>query len=134
MSMQEFELEAQPASEHRDYQAGYVRSHEMDQQKLQPPKEQRNVLPIVVLVLSLIGFILTVAGMIASALVLRLTLNTASLGDDARTLLLVGGAFVLICAFVVMLIFLTLFVVAVVTLARRSARRRRYESAALHIR
>ena|SRR5579883_2596370 len=124
MSMQEFEQEEQEKSEQGAYQVGYMGSYEAERQKIHPVEGQGQgiALHIVAIVLSSLGFVFSILGVIGSALVLQ----AAQSGEnfEAHPPLLAGGVLGLIGSLLTMLIFIAIFVVAIVLLARRIALRR----------
>ena len=124
MSMQEFEQEEQEKSEQSAYQANYMGSYEAERQKIHPGEAQRQgiALHIVAIVLSSIGFVFSILGVVGAAIVLQ----TAQIGGNAEAhpALIVGGVLGLVGSILAMLVFIAIFVVAVVLLARRSILRR----------
>ena len=90
-------------------------------QKIHPREESGlhgRILAIFAVILSSLGFFFTVAGIVASALVLQ-----AANGNQAEVL--AGGGIALASSILGMLVFVAIFVIAVVTLAGRAGRIRR---------
>jgi len=117
-SGQEWQSNQQYGEYHADYAEGY--EPEQQQQKIYPPEEQRLnsvALGIFAIILSSIGFFLTVAGIVASAIVLKY-----ANGEQA---VLVGGIIGLLSSIGAMLICIAIFVFSVVVLALRTRRVRR---------
>ena len=117
-SGQEWQANQQYGEYHADYAEGY--EPEQQQQKIYPPEEQRLnsvALGIFAIILSSIGFFLTVAGIVASAIVLKY-----ANGEQA---VLVGGIIGLLSSIGAMLICIAIFVFSVVVLALRTRRVRR---------
>jgi len=116
------EQQWQPNLEYGAYRASDSWQQEPEQaQKIQPQEERRlggKILAILAIVLSSVGFFFTVAGIVASALVL----HYASLAQGEVQQ---GGQIGLASSIIAMLAFTAIFVIAVVTLARRSGRIRR---------
>ena len=97
--------------------AGYESEQE---QKIYPPKSRwldGTALAIFAIIFSSIGFFFTVAGIVASAIVLQF--------GHAQQAVLAGGIIGLISSIVAMLMCVGIFVIAVITLALRSRRARR---------
>jgi hypothetical protein len=97
--------------------AGYESEQE---QKIYPQKSRwldGTALAIFAIIFSSIGFFFTVAGVVASAIVLQF--------GHAQQAVLAGGIIGLISSIVAMLMCIGIFVIAVVTLALRSRRVRR---------
>jgi hypothetical protein len=114
--------EWQTNQEYGQYRTDYTERYEpeQEQQKIYPPEEQRLnsvALGIFAIILSSIGFFLTVAGIVASAIVLKY-----ANGEQA---VLVGGIIGLLSSIGVMLICIAIFVFSVVVLALRTRRVRR---------
>jgi len=89
-------------------------------QKIQPQEELRlrgKILAIFAVILSSLGFFFTVAGIVASALVLQ-----GANGNQAEVL--AGGGIALASSILAMLVFVAIFVIAIVTLAGRRGRSR----------
>jgi hypothetical protein len=104
-----------------EQRADYPGRYEPEQQKIYPQGAQSlhsNALWIIVMVLSSIGFGLTVAGVVASAIVLKYA--------NGQQMLLAGGVIGLISSIVVMLLCVAIFVITIVTLAARIRGRRRW--------
>ncbi len=123
MSMQEYEQESQEKPERSEYQAGYVGSYEIEQQKIYPygGQTQGSTLHIVAITLSSIGFFFAVAGIVGSAIVLQAA-GTESFGNLTQTLQ-IGGVIGLLGSLFAMLAFIAIFVVAVVMLRSMALRR-----------
>jgi len=82
-------------------------------QKIHPQKESRlhgRILAIFAVILSSLGFFFTVAGIVASALVLQGA-------NGNQTEVLAGGGIALASSILGMLVFVAIFVIAVVTMA-----------------
>lgn len=123
MQMQEPEQWQQPGSEwqtsqeYNAYETGYSKADEPKQQeKIYPQTEQRlhKVLWILTVTLSSIGFFFTVAGIVASSLVLEYA--------NEQGALLAGGIIGLISSIMATLVCIFIFVTAVVALAGRRKR------------
>jgi hypothetical protein len=122
-SQQEWQV-SQPYGEYRaEYSGGYEPEPEQ-QQKIYPQaeSEQRGagtLLGIVAILLSSLGFFLTLAGIVGSAIVLKFA--------NGQQALVAGGVIGLVSSILALLVFVAIFVVAVVVLARpyviRSLRR-----------
>ena len=110
--------EWQANQEYGEYRADYPGKYEPEQQqKIFPQDEQRlNVtfLGIFAIILSSVGFFLTVAGIVASAIVLKYA--------HGQQALLAGGVIGLLSSIGAMLMCVAIFVVAVVVLALRARR------------
>ena len=104
-----------------EQRADYPGRYEPEQQqKIYPQGAQSlqgNALWIIVMVLSSIGFSLTIAGIVGSAIVLKFA--------NGQQMLLAGGVIGLISSIVVMLLCVAIFVITIVTLAARIRGRRR---------
>ncbi len=107
--------EWQTSQEYGEYQAGYSRADE-SQQKIYPQMEQslHKVFWIITIPLSSIGFFFTIAGIVASAIVLKYA--------NGQGQLLVGGVIGLISSIMVLLVCIAIFVIAVIALAGRIKR------------
>ena len=93
------------------------RKSAQQQQKIYPQEEQRLggiALGIFAIILSSIGFFLTVAGIVASAIVLQYA--------NGQQAVLVGGIIGLLSSIGAMLICIAIFVVSVVVVALRTRR------------
>ncbi len=105
----------QPYGEYRA-ETPYPGGNEPEQQqKIYPQQEPEQrvtgkILGIVAILLSSIGFFLTLAGIVASAIVLRYA--------NGQQALLVGGVIGLVSSILVLLVLVGIFVIAVITLAR----------------
>ena len=111
--------EWQANQEYGQYRADNSGTFEPEQ-KIYPQEEQwlnGTALGIFAIILSSIGFFLTVAGIVASAVVLKYT--------DGQQALLAGGLIGLLSSIGAMLICVAIFVVSVVVLALRTRRVRR---------
>jgi hypothetical protein len=101
--------------------ADYSEEYESDQeQKIYPQKSRwldGTALAIFAIIFSSIGFFFTVAGIVASAIVLQY--------DHAQQAVLAGGIIGLLSSIGAMLMCIAIFVFAVVTLALRAKRVRR---------
>jgi hypothetical protein len=126
MQMQEPEQWQQPESEwqtsqeYGEYRAGYSREDEsIQQQKVYPQTQQSQdkAFWIITVALSSIGFFFTIAGIVASAIVLKYA--------NGQGELLAGGVIGLIGSIMALLVCVTIFVIAVVALAIRIKRERR---------
>lgn len=118
---QSSEQEWQPSQEYGEYRAQYTERDElMQQQKLDPLAEHktrgRAFALIAIIILSSIGFLLTVAGIVASAIVLQYA--------HGQQALLAGGLIGVFSSIGALLMCVAIFVVAVVALARPRAIRR----------
>ena len=114
--------EWQTNQEYGEYRADSSEGYEsaQQQQKIYPQEEQRLggiALGIFAIILSSIGFFLTVAGIVASAIVLQYA--------NGQQAVLVGGIIGLLSSIGAMLICIAIFVVSVVVLALRTRRVRR---------
>ncbi len=135
MRMQEPEQWQQPRQEQSTFDAGYQGKYEPAQQQ-EPievvagddyqeqkiyPQDQLSwggkALGIMMIILSSIGFFPSVAGIVASALVLKYA--------NGQEVLLAAGVLGLVSAILVMLVCIAIFVIAVVALALRSSSARR---------
>src|SRR5579884_3364255 len=130
MRMQEPESRQPLGRESLGYEAGYSDQQELQQeaferegayqaQKITPQEGQSlrtRVFTILVIILSSLGFFLTVAGIVASAIVLK--------NAQGQQALLAAGVIGLVSAILVMLICIALFVIAVIILAMGSRRYR----------
>jgi vacuolar-type H+-ATPase subunit I/STV1 len=117
-SGQEWQANQEFGEYRADYSEGY--ESEQQQQKIYPQEEQRlngTALGIFAIILSSIGFFLTVAGIVASAIVLKYA--------NGQQAVLVGGIIGLLSSIGAMLICVAIFVVSVVVLALRTRRVRR---------
>jgi hypothetical protein len=127
MRMQEPEQERQSGQEwqanqeYSGYRADYSGNYQPDQQQKIYPTEERCLYSkafwIFSVVLSSIGFFLTVAGIVASAIVLKFANGHAEL--------LAGGVIGLVSSIGAMLICIAIFVIAVVALALAAQKGRR---------
>jgi len=111
--------EWQTNQEYGEYRADSSEGYEsaQQQQKIYPQEEQRLdgiALGIFAIILSSIGFFLTVAGIVASAIVLQYA--------NGQQAVLVGGIIGLLSSIGAMLICIAIFVVSVVVLALRTRR------------
>jgi uncharacterized membrane protein len=109
--------EWQASQEYSTYQTGYSSADEPKQQeKIYPQMERRldKVLWIITVTLSSIGFFFTVAGVVASAIVLEYA--------NEQGELLAGGVIGFISSIMAMLVCILIFVMAVVALAGRIKR------------
>lgn len=120
MRMQEPE-EWQASQEYSGYRADYPGGYEPEQQQKVYPQEERRlggtVLAIFAIILSSLGFFLTVAGIVGSAIVLKYA--------HGQQEVLAGGVLGLVSSILVMLLCIAIFVIAVVTLALRARNLRR---------
>jgi hypothetical protein len=124
MRMQEPEQWQQPEQQwqtSQDYSAdsvNYSAGYESEQeQKIYPQKSRwldGTALAIFAIIFSSIGFFLTVAGIVASAIVLQF--------GHGQQVVLAGGIIGLLSSIGAMLMCVAIFVIAVVTLALRSRR------------
>ena len=130
MRMQEPEQWQQPEQQRQssqEYSKGYSadsdysEEYESEQEQKIYPQNSRwldgTALAIFAIIFSSIGFFLTVAGIVASAIVLQF--------GHAQEAVLAGGIIGLLSSIGVMLMCIAIFVLAVVTLALRSRRVRR---------
>ena len=99
----------------------YTEAYDSDQEQKIYPQTSRwlngTVLAIFAIIFSSIGFILTVTGIVASAIVLQF--------GHTQQVVLAGGIIVLLSSIGAMLMCIAIFVFAVVTLALRARRVRR---------
>jgi hypothetical protein len=113
--------EWQASQEHSQDRTDYTGMYESDQEQKIYPQEQRclngTALGIFAIIFSSIGFFLTVAGIVASAIVLKYA--------NEQPALLAGGLIGLLSSIGAMLMCVAIFVIAVVTLALRARRVRR---------
>lgn len=113
--------EWQASQEYGEYRADYSGKYEPEQKQKIYPQEERwlsgSALGIFAIILSSIGFFLTVAGIVASAIVLKYA--------NGQQALLAGGVIGLLSSIGAMLICIAIFVVSVVVLALRARRVRR---------
>src|SRR6266566_6196279 len=116
-SGQEWQTGQQYSAESANYSGGYESEQE---QKIYPQQERwldGNALGIFAIILSSVGFFLTVAGIVASAIVLQF-------GHGLQAVL-VGGIIGLLSSIGAMLMCVAIFVISVVVLALRARRVRR---------
>jgi hypothetical protein len=110
--------QSQTNQEYGEYRADYPGKYDSEQQqKIFPQEEQRlsvTFLGIFAIILSSIGFFLTVAGIVASAIVLKFA--------NGQQAVLAGGVIGLLSSIGAMLICIAIFVVSVVVLALRARR------------
>lgn len=113
--------EWQASQEYGEYRADYSGKYEPEPQQKIYPQEGRwlsgSALGIFAIILSSVGFFLTVAGIVASAIVLKYA--------NGQQALLAGGVIGLLSSIGAMLICIAIFVVSVVVLALRARRVRR---------
>jgi len=113
-SGQEWQTSQEYSGDSINYSGGY----ESEQKQKIYPQEERwlngTALGIFAIILSSIGFFLTVAGIVASAIVLQFA--------NGRQAVLVGGVIGLLSSIGAMLMCVAIFVIAVVTLALRTRR------------
>jgi hypothetical protein len=128
MRMQEPEQWQQPEQQWKSSQeysdgyntdsVGYSEDYESEQEQKVYPQKSRwldgTALAIFAIIFSSIGFFLTVAGIVASAIVLQF--------GHAQQAVLAGGIIGLLSSIGAMLMCIAIFVIAVVTLALRSKR------------
>ena len=124
MRMQEPEQEPpygqqwQASQEYGEYRTEYPGRYEPEQQQKIYPRDQRRLhgtaLGLVAIILSSIGFVLTVAGIVVSAIVLKYA--------NGQQEWLAGGAIGLVASIVGLLVCVAIFVIAVVALALRARR------------
>lgn len=106
---------SQPYGEYRAEYPGRYEPEPEQQQKIYPQaeSEQRGAgtfLGIVAVLLSSLGFFITLAGIVGSAVVLKFA--------NGQQALVAGGAIGLVSSILALLVFVAIFVVAVVALAR----------------
>src|SRR5258708_2021745 len=109
------------ASEQQEYIEVVAGDDSQQQQKIYPQQgssARGKALGIIAIILSSLGFFISVAGIVISALVLKF-----AHGQEER---LTGGVAGLVGSIVVMLVCIAIFVTAVVVLALRGRRRRRW--------
>lgn len=108
----------QAGQEDSEYRAGYSGRYESEQQqKIYPQEELRpggTTLGIFAIIFSTIGFFLTVAGIVAAAIILKY--------PHGQQEILTGGVIGLVSSIIAMLAFVAIFVIAVITLALRARR------------
>lgn len=113
--------EWQASQEYSEDRTDYPGRYEPEQQQKIYPQEERwlggTALGIFAIILSSIGFFLTVAGIVASAIVLKYA--------NGQQAVLVGGVIGLLSSIGAMLMCVAIFVIAVVVLAIRTRRVRR---------
>jgi hypothetical protein len=112
--------EWQPNQEYGEYRSGYSRENEpIQQQKIYPQMQQGQdkAFWIITVALSSIGFFLTIAGIVASAIVLKYS--------NGQGELLAGGVIGLISSIMALLVCVAIFVIAIVALAIRIKRGRK---------
>ncbi len=113
-SGQEWQTSQEYSGDSSNYSGGY----ESEQKQKIYPQEERwlngTALGVFAIILSSIGFFLTVAGIVASAIVLKYA--------NEQHALLVGGLIGLLSSIGAMLICVAIFVVSVVVLALRARR------------
>ena len=115
---QQADQEWQPGQPYGEYRAEYPGRYEPEpeqQQKIYPQAESERrgagtLLGIVAILLSSLGFFLTLAGIVGSAIVLKFA--------NGQQALVAGGAIGLVTSILALLIFVAIFVVAVIALAR----------------
>ena len=111
-SGQEWQTSQEYSGDSINYSGGYE-----SEQKIYPQEERwlnGTALGIFAIILSSIGFFLTVAGIVASAIVLQFA--------NGRQAVLVGGVIGLLSSIGAMLMCVAIFVIAVVVLALRARR------------
>ncbi len=116
-SGQEWQTGQQYSAESANYSGGYESEQE---QKIYPQQERwldGNALGIFAIILSSVGFFLTVAGIVASAIVLQFS--------NGQQAVLAGGVIGLLSSIGAMLMCVAIFVVSVVVVALRARRVRR---------
>jgi hypothetical protein len=108
----------QASQQYNEYSDNYTDRYEPEQQqKIFPQPEQRlpgTVLRIIAIILSSLGFFLSVAGIIVSALVLHY-----AHGHEGW---LAGGVVGLVASILILIVCVAIFVIAVITLALRMRR------------
>ena len=113
---QQSEQEWQANLPYGEYRAEYPGRYEPEQQqKIYPQAESAQggigtILGIVAILLSSIGFFLALAGIVASAIVLKYA--------NGQQVLLAGGVIGLVSSILVVLMFVAIFVFAVIALVR----------------
>lgn len=115
---QQSRSEWQANPEYNEYQTGYASTNEPRQQEKISPQTQQSshkALWITTVILSSLGFFFTLAGIIASSLVLEYA--------NERTVLLASGVIGLVSSILAMLVCIFIFVIAVAALAGRIKRR-----------
>jgi len=116
-SGQEWQTGQQYSAESANYSGGYESEQE---QKIYPQQERwldGNALGIFAIILSSVGFFLTVTGIVASAIVLQFS--------NGQQAVLAGGVIGLLSSIGAMLMCVAIFVVSVVVVALRARRVRR---------
>jgi hypothetical protein len=110
--------EWQTSQEYSGDSIHYSEDYESEQKQKIYPQEERwlngTALGIFAIILSSIGFFLTLAGIVASAIVLQFA--------NGRQVVLVGGVIGLLSSIGAMLVCVAIFVVSVVVLALRARR------------
>ena len=117
--------QGEASQEYGEYRADYPGSYELGQQQKIYPQEERGMrgtalVLLAVIILSSVGFFLTVAGIVGSAIVLKFA--------NGQQAVLAGGGIGLASSIIVMLVCVAIFVIGVVALAvqaRRVGRRMR---------
>lgn len=119
MRMQEpdqWQPSGQESQQYGEYRPDYPGGYEAEQQQKIYPQEESGLhgsalaLGILAILLSSIGFFLTVAGIVASAIVLKYA--------NGQQEVLVGGVIGLLSSIGVLLVCVAIFVIAVVALAK----------------
>ncbi len=115
---QQSRQEEHASQQYNEYSENYTDKYEPEQQqKVYPRREQMlpgTVLRIIAIILSSLGFFLSLAGIIVSAIVLKY-----AHGHEGW---LAGGVVGLVASILVLIICVAIFVIAVVTLALRMRR------------
>ena len=111
--------EWQANQEYGQYRADYSGRYESEQQQKIYPQEERGMrgtalVLLVVILLSSVGFFLTVAGIVGSAIVLKFA--------NGQQAVLAGGGIGLASSIIVMLVCVAIFVIGVVALAVQARR------------
>jgi hypothetical protein len=115
---QQANQESQSGQPYGEYRAEYPGRYEPEpeqQQQIYPQAESRQrgagtLLGIVAILLSSLGFFLTLAGIVGSAVVLKFA--------NGQQALVAGGAIGLVTSILALLVFVAIFVIAVIVLAR----------------
>ena len=110
---------ASAGQEYGGYRADYPGAYEPDQQQKIYPQEERGMrgttfVLLTMIILSSVGFFLTVAGIVGSAIVLRFA--------NGQQAILAGGGIGLASSIIAMLVCIAIFVIGVVALAMRTRR------------
>jgi uncharacterized iron-regulated membrane protein len=111
--------EGSASQEYGGYRADYTGRYESEQQQKIYPQEERGMrgtalVLLAMIILSSVGFFLTVAGIVGSAIVLKFA--------NGQQAILAGGGIGLASSIIAMLVCIAIFVIGVVALAMRARR------------